>query len=92
MPKYAIKIYANMCKHVQTEMQNNAKICNEKYASNMQIFAEICKKKNVVICTYMLAINMQIYAMYMQLYALYVDICDGNYMQKYAKKNMHKYA
>ena len=63
-------------------MKNMHQIC--KY---MQKYA----KKNVVICTYMPAINVQIYAMYMQLYALYVDICDGNYMQKCAKKNMHKY-
>ena len=43
----------------------------------------------------MLAINTQIYAMYMQLYGLYVDICDEIYMQIYAKKictNMRKYA
>ena len=77
---------------MQTEIfTKNAQKCNEnmhqicQYMQNMQ-------KKYAVICTYMLAINMHIYAKYMQLYALYVDICDGNYMQKYAKKNMHKYA
>ena len=32
-------------------MQDNAKICNEKYASNMQIHWEICKNNYAVICT-----------------------------------------
>ena len=87
MSKYAIKKNAERCRNMQTETckQNNSKICNEKYASNMQIYAEICKTIYAVICTNMLAINMQIYALYMQLYALYLDLCDGNYMQKYAK-------
>ena len=81
-----------MQKYANRNMQNNAKICNEnmhQICKNMQKYA---KQIYAVICTYMLAINMQIYAMYMQLYALYVDICFGNYMQKYANKNMHKYA
>ena len=81
-----------MQKYANKDMQNNAKFCNEKYASNMQNYTEICKTMYAVICTYMLAINMQICALYMQLCALYVDIRDGKYMQKYANKYMHKFA
>ena len=44
-------------------MQNK----QQKYANrNMQNNAKICKTIYPVICTYMLAINMQIYAFYMQ--------------------------
>ena len=35
---------------------------------------------------------MKIYVKYMQLYVLYDDICNPNYMPKYPIKNMQKYA
>ena len=69
-----------MQKYSNRNMQNNSKICNEKYKSNMQKYAEICKTIYAVIYTYIFpAINMQIH--YMSIYAMEI-ICI----------NMHKYA
>ena len=78
MQKYASGICAEICMH------KYAKICNGKCASNMQGCAQICSTK------YMHSINLQIYAKYMQVYALYDNKCNAKYMHKYEIENMQK--
>ena len=39
-----LKICKNVQKCANRNVQKYAQICNEKYALNMQIYAEICKK------------------------------------------------
>ena len=53
----------------------------------MKIYADICIQKYARLCKYMHVKNANI----CNLYALYEDICNRKYMQKYVIENMHKY-
>ena len=75
-------------------MHKYAKICNGKYASKMQVYTKIFSTKYAIIYNNMHIDNMHIYAIYMQLYALYDNIRNPNLksMHKYAIKHVQKYA
>ena len=57
MPKYAIQNMQEISKIVQKcaegYMYKYAKICNGQNASNMQVYAEICRRMYAIICKYM---------------------------------------